>query len=136
VGKGELVTLPLFSLPLPDMGDTNYSLNIDNLLEYLNCAAAKGKYLHNRLGIEDNRARKISLTAYNIVWDEIEQGEEFNTIQTIIKLLKAAKENNYNDTEIAFYLYCGFSEIDAFVNPDRDNDDKPQKSKEDNLFLN
>jgi len=118
------------------MGDTNYSLNIDNLLEYLSYAAATGQYLHNRLGIEDGRAEKVSLTAYNIVWDEIEEGEEFNTIQTIIKLLKAAKENNYNDTEITFYLYCGFSEIDAFVNPDRDNDGKPPKHREDNLFLN
>ena len=98
------------------MANTNYTLNLDNLIDFLNIGDEWDSPLHYWLGIPNDRAQEISNHAYNIVWDQIES-EEFATVRTLVTLFKEAREKNYNDTELTFYLYWGFSEIDAFLNP-------------------
>jgi uncharacterized protein Yka (UPF0111/DUF47 family) len=95
----------------------NYSLNIENLLEYLSLSDHQGEYLHEWLGLSDERAHSVSLRAYNIVWDNIEEEGDFNTIATIKQLFTTSQEENYNDVELFYYLYWGISEIDGHINP-------------------
>lgn len=119
------------------MSKGNYTLNIDNLLEYLKYGGKEGKWLHNWLGLQDGQAKAVSLEAYNIVWDEIERDEEgFDTIATIKKLLTVAKEKQYSDTELTYFLYWGFSEIDSFANPTIEVSFEPEQSDRRGISLN
>lgn len=119
------------------MSKGNYSLNIDNLLEYLKYGGKEGKWLHNWLGLQDKQAQTISQEAYNIVWDEIEENEEgFDTVETINKLFRAAKEKQYSDTELTYFLYWGFSEIDSFANPTIEVSFEPEQPDERDISLN
>ena len=121
--KEGLKHTPLFSLYLCHkiILMASYSLNIDNLIEYLTGQYTQGRYMHSWLGIKDQRAKDVAQVAYDIVWDEIEKAEEgkedFNAIKVLLDLFKQAKENGYSDTELVHYLYWGFSEIDAYINP-------------------
>ena len=101
------------------MKQANYSLNIDNVLEYItDCAVPDDEYLHSWLGIPENKAVEVGRNAYNIVWDAIEKEDEnMTTIDIIVDLLKGAKKGNYNDPELLLYLYWGFSEIEGHFNP-------------------
>jgi len=114
----------------------NYTLNIDNMLDYLSYSVSKGEYLHNWLGIKDRRAQEVSQRAYDIVWDEIEKEGDFETIEVMKELFKTAKDERFTDNELTYYLYWGFSEIDAHVNPAIEINFEPEPPEEDDLFLN
>ena len=118
------------------MSNTNYTLNIDNILEYFKYASVDAQYIHECMGLNDERAMEVSNRAYNIVWDEIESEDGFRSMDVINTLFKAAKEENYNDVELAYYLYFGFSEIDSYLNPTIELiPDEGDPSKKD-VFLN
>ena len=114
----------------------NYTLNIDNMLDYLSYSVSKGDHLHERLGIKDHRAQEVSQRAYDIVWDEIERDGDFETIEVMKTLLRVAKQEGYTDNECFFYLYWGFSEIDAHIHPAMEISFEPEPPEEGNLFLN
>jgi len=118
------------------MGNANYSLNLDNIIEYFSYGTPGGKYLHYWLGLSDTRAEEVATKAYDIVWDAIEGTEEFSTIGVIIQLFKAAKEANYNDAELTYYLYFGFGEIESYLNPAIEVSFEPEQPDEDDLFIN
>lgn len=118
------------------MSKANYSLNIDNILEFFDYGTPKGEYLHYWLGLSDTTAQKIANHAYNIVWDAIESPEEFSTIGVIIQLFKDAKKQGYNDAELTYYLYYGFSEIDAYINPAIEVNFEPEMPSEDEFPVN
>ncbi len=102
------------------MGDTNYSLNISNILDFLEVTGLEDSgldLLHCRLGIEDDRAHDIGDHAYDVVWDGLEGGDEFSVIKVIANILREAKIKGYSDTELFYYLYFAIGEIEGQTNP-------------------